>query len=61
MLGPLRDTPAHELLRQQGITIAAHNAIRDSALESAALADHFVKAEPADLYDGPTRVDGIIQ
>ena len=59
----LRGTPAHELLRQQGITIAAHNAIRDSVLESAALAlaDHFVKAEPTDLYDGPTRVDGICE
>ena len=61
MLGPLRETPAHVLMHQQGITIAAHNAIRDSVLESAALADHFVKAEPTDLYEGPTRVDGIIE
>ena len=53
--------PTTAAARQQGITIAAHNAIRDSVLESAALADHFVKAEPTDLYDGPTRVDGIIQ
>ena len=27
----------------------------------AALADHFVKAEPTDLYEGPTRVDGVIE
>ena len=26
MLGPLQEAPTHELMRQQGITIAAHNA-----------------------------------
>ena len=61
MLAPIRDVPAHELMRQQAITTAVHNSIRDAVLEGAALADHFVKAEPADLYEGPTRVDGVIE
>ena len=50
-----------QLIRQQGIVIAAHNAIRDSILETAALADHFVQAEATELYDSPTRVDGVIE
>ena len=48
-------------MRQQGIATAIHNAIRDAILESAALADHFVKAEPIGLYPGTTRVDGVIE
>ena len=61
MLAPIRDVPTHELMRQQATTTAVHNSIRDAILEGAALADHFVKAEPTDLYEGPTRVDGVIE
>ena len=50
-----------QLIRQQGIVIAAHNAIRDSILETAALADHFVQAEATELYGGPTRVGGVVE
>ena len=48
---------------QQEITTAAHDAIRDALLESASLADHYIKAEPSDLYPNPianTRVDGVV-
>ena len=64
LMAPLHDTPTHVLARQQEITTAAHDAIRDALLESASLADHYIKAEPSDLYPNPianTRVDGVVE
>ena len=61
LAAPTQDTPTHAVMRQQGIATAIHNALRDAILESAALADHFVKAEPIGLYPGATRVDGVIE
>ena len=46
--------------RATGRCTSAHNAIRDSLLEGSALADHFIKAESADPYADPTRVDRVI-
>ena len=53
---PAAEGPTHEYRSKHGaeFTLSAGRA-------SAALADHFVKAEPVGLYQGTTRVYGIVK
>ena len=61
-IAPFFEMPAHLLLHQQGIATRVHDAIRDSILETAILADHMVKVEPRGLYGERSigGVDGLI-
>ena len=63
LLAPFHSLPVHRLLSQTGIATQVHNALRDSILSSAALADHAVKQEPVGIYGlgQRTGVDGIIE
>ena len=63
LLAPFHSLPVHTMLSQTGIATQVHDAIRDSILTSAALADHAVKQEPVGIYGLGQRagVDGIIE
>ena len=62
-MAPFWDTPAHRLLSQTTVATKVHNAIRDSILTTAALAEHAVKLEPRNAYGckGDEGVDGIVE
>ena len=62
LVAPFFEMPAHLLLHQQGIVTQVHDAIRDSILETAILADHMVKVEPRGLYGERSTggVDGLV-
>ena len=51
------------MLLQSGVRTAVHNALRDTLLRAAALADHHVRAEPLYIYDLPhnSTVDGVVE
>ena len=61
-IAPFFEMPAHHLLHQRGVATQVHDAIRDSILETAILADHMVKVEPRGLYGerGTGGVDGVV-
>ena len=63
LLAPFHSVPVHHMLSQTGIATQVHDAVRDSILTSAALADHAVKQEPVGIYGlgQRTGVDGIIE
>ena len=61
-IAPFFEMPAHLLLAQRGIVTQIHDAIRDSILETAILADHMVKVEPRGVYGERHHggVDGLV-